>query len=222
MIAIVLLTYNRLSYAEKTLRSTLDRITTTHPLAMHLASDGDNKQYISRLRKIAEKYNHITRIDVTNSERGGYGKNYNMSTQITHSHSKYILPLEDDWELTRELDLDPLVRVLDSSLPIESIRLGYLGWTQKLSGYVEKFEGNAYLIFDPNCSEPHIFSGHPRLETVAYQRRVGLWPEGLKPGETEFSVALRKEARINVAWPMDQIHTSGSLFAHIGTIKSYE
>jgi glycosyltransferase involved in cell wall biosynthesis len=221
MIAIVLLTYNRLSYAEKTLRSTLDNLVTSHTLAFHLASDGDTEKYISRLRKIAEKSNRFNRIDVTNSQRGGYGKNYNIMTQIVHSHSNYILPLEDDWELTRELDLDPLVRVLDSSVPIESIRLGYLGWTQKLSGYVEKYEGNAYLVFDPMCDEPHIFSGHPRLETVNYQRRVGLWPEGLKPGETEFSVALRREARKQVAWPMDLLHTNGNMYAHIGTIRSY-
>jgi hypothetical protein len=76
-------------------------------------------------------------------------------------------------------------------------------------------------LLDGDSPEPHVFAGHPRLETVGYQRRVGEWPEGLLPGETEFSVAHYQWARMGVVWPMDLVKPSGDLFCHIGTIRSY-
>jgi glycosyltransferase involved in cell wall biosynthesis len=221
-VSIVLLTYNRLKYAGITLRSALDYIKTTHPLYVHIASDGDSDEYIDYLQDIAGGYAHVKGVSSTNSQRGGYGKNFNLMTQSVHQHSKYVLPLEDDWKLTRPLDIDPLIDVLDLDAGIECIRLGYLGYTQELRGHVERLNNQMFLILDPYSDEPHVFSGHPRLETRDYEKRVGLWPEGLLPGETEFFVATEIfESRRKVAWPMDLVQPRGDLFVHVGTDRSY-
>jgi hypothetical protein len=164
---------------------------------------------------------------VTSSDamRGGYGKNVNLAMQALHSDIDVVLMLEDDWTLTRPLDVAPLMRALNASIGVECIRLGYLSFTQALYGRVMSAppEWYKYLLLDPDSPEPHVFAGHPRIETVAYQKRVGPWPEGLNPGATEFAIAHNTEARRGVAWPMDLVWpTRDPLFAHIGAVRSTE
>lgn len=221
-LAVVLLTYGRLAYAERTLRTTLDHLYTNHPLIVHIASDGDDTEYLNKLRHIAGGYKEVEGVVVTNSERGGYGKNVNLAMQVYHQHARYALMLEDDWELTRDLHIDPLLEVLDTAPSIGCVRLGYAGFTQTLRCTIERWVGQHFLVFDPRSEEPHVFAGHPRVEAIAWEREVGEWPVGLQPGMTEFVVATKLEgARRRIAWPIDLVPLSGGLFAHIGTIRSY-
>lgn len=228
-LAVCLLTYTatrqRLAYAEATLHSTMSLLSTNADACVHIADDGSPAEHRDRLISIAREYAPLDRISVSNSERGGYGKNVNLAMQALHSSVDYVLMLEDDWELTRLLDLQPLINALESSIGVECIRLGYLSFTQGLWGRVMSAppEWYKYLLLDPDSDEPHVFAGHPRLETVAFQKRVGPWQEGLAPGATEFEIAHRPEARRGVAWPMDLVHpTVDPLFAHIGSVRSTE
>lgn len=210
----MLLTYNRLDYAKTTLKSTLSKLKTKqHDIQVHIASDGDDDVYIDTLRKLCD-----CPVTTSNSMRGGYGANYNLATQVVHPISDYILPLEDDWELSRDFDIDPIIISLES---FNCVRLGYIGYTQPLRGTFEYIAGFNYLRLDPDSEEPHVFAGHPRLESVRFEREVGEWPLGVDPGTTEFIVAHRPEARQGIAWPCDLIHPRGDLFAHIGTVRSY-
>jgi hypothetical protein len=168
------------------------------------------------------------RPSVTNSERRGYGANYNAATLVTHEFD-YILPLEDDWELVRELDVDTMIAWLEGAArgpstyegqTFNSVRMGYLGSIQPVSGTVVHGPGGSMLHLNPDSPELHIFSGHPRIDTRTYQRQVGFWPEGETPGETEIAVSFRKEARQGILWPMDWIKTTGDLFVHIGAVKA--
>lgn len=221
-LAVVLLTYGRYEYAARTLRSTLDRLYTKFPICVHIASDGDDEEYVGKLRKIAGGYKEVEGVVVTNSERGGYGRNVNLAMQVYHQHARWALMLEDDWELTRDLHIDGLLEVLDTAPTIGCVRLGYAGFTQPLRGTIERWLGQHFLVFDPASEEPHVFAGHPRVEAVAWQKEVGTWPEGLPPGMTEFYVATKLEnARKRVAWPLDLVRMSGDLYAHIGTTRSY-
>lgn len=160
-------------------------------------------------------------MSITGGELG-YGANYNRATMIVHEEAEVILPLEDDWELTREFDITRYADFLMRQDIIDCIRLGYIGYTQKLrSEFVyDEVMREHFLLFDPDSSEPHVWSGNPRLETRERQRRVGLWPEDLNPGATEFAVTVRDETRKKVAWPADLIFPRGDLFAHIGTVTA--
>lgn len=218
-ICIMLLTYNRLSYAIRTLESTLSLVHTTGDLSVHIASDGDGDDYLSELMSLANNFD-VSSITTSNSERSGYGANYNLGTQVAHGFASHVLPLEDDWELTRDLDLDIFVGALDE-LQAGCCRLGYLGYTQPLRGEFASAYGRHWLRLDPASPEPHVFAGHPRLETVAWERSVGPWPEGLEPGQTEFAVAHIAESRYGVLWPVQEIKPYGDLFAHIGAIRSW-
>lgn len=221
-LCILLLTYGanseRVAYAHRTLRAAIDNIHYSGPLKVHIADDGSPGAHMDALAEVAGGYAHIASVTVSNAHRGGYGRSYNLATQIVHKIADYVLPIEDDWELMRPLDLDPLVATLAEDHSFGCIRLGYIGFTQELRGTVLQSSAGMMLRFDPNSDEPHVWAGHPRLETVAWQLPVGPWPEGLAAGATEWEVAHRWTARQGVAWPLDLVHPRGDLFAHIGTV----
>lgn len=218
-VCVMLLTYGRLEYAVTTLVSTLENIRGNSVLAVHIASDGDDDDYLNVLQDIC--YQHGTPHTVTNSQRGGYGANYNLATQTIHSSgADYVLVLEDDWELTRPLDLNIYIDALNE-LDAGCVRLGYLGYTQTLRGELASAVGRHWLRLDPASPEPHVFAGHPRLETIAWERSVGPWPEGLEPGQTEFAVAHIAESRHGVIWPLQEVKPYGDMFVHIGAVRSW-
>lgn len=222
---ILLLTYEdgKRNTAERTLRAALDNIRYSGPLNMHIADDGSVAGHVDALRAVAGGYGRINTVGSTDAARRGYGASYNLATQAIHAGldgSEVVLVLEDDWELSRFLDLDPLVETLRDDPEIMAIRLGYLGFTQQMRGELVHTLAGVMLLLDPESPEPHVASGHPRLELVSYQRAVGPWPEGIAPGATEWEWCRRDAARAAVAWPLDygpasQSHES--LFRHIGT-----
>lgn len=215
-----LLTYNRIAYAEQTLESFYWHVTPKPHL--HIADDGSPKGYRERLIDFARKVG-APGITVTNSEQGGYGRNVNLASQVTHRIADHVFMLEDDWELLKPLDLNEYVRDMEALPEIECIRFGYLSWTQPMWGRLACGPERKYLVLDGNSPEPHVFAGHPRLELASYQREVGPWPEGLNPGATEFAVAHMSRARCGVAWPLGLDAREGyGLFAHIGTERAYQ
>lgn len=217
---------HRFDCAERTLASVLQNLRTSLPTHVHIAHDDSPPEHIAHFAEMV-RFAGLQNPSVSNSHRRGYGANYNAATLLTHEFD-YILPLEDDWELVRQLDLDVFVSWLDGSgaraydegRKFNSIRMGYLGSTQPIHGTIIHGIGGSMLLLHPDSHELHVFSGHPRLDTVEYQRRIGFWPEGNTPGETEIQVSRRREAREGILWPMDWIRTTGDLFKHIGDIKS--
>lgn len=205
-------------YAMQTLEAALANLNFDGELRWHIADDGSDRLHVSLLEGLCRQRG----IEPTfsNAERGGYGHSYNLACQVVQDRSDFVLVLEDDWQLTRTLDLTPLARVLEADGPVQCIRLGYLGFTQRLAGEVVIQEQQTFLLLDPASNEPHVFAGHARLETVGFEQRVGAWPEGLAAGATEFVISHRPESRVGVAWPLDLgLYANpvyGALFAHIG------
>jgi glycosyltransferase involved in cell wall biosynthesis len=218
MIVIMLLTYDRLDVAKITLESVAANLSTPEDVWMHIADDGSSQEYRDELLELAHKH-YGDKVSITNSERRGYGGNYNTATQIVHQIADIVLPLEDDWKLTRLLDIVPIVEVLRAGV-LDCVRMGYIGYTDELRGRLLHHGGLHWLEFDPASPEQHVFTGGPRLERVAFGRQVGPWPEGIEQGATEQAVAARAEARLKVAWPVDIIRPTGDAFIHIGTYKA--
>lgn len=215
-VCVMLLTYNRYEYAEKTLRSTLEHTVYNGPLSVHIADDGSPVDYVPSLIEVAREYD-LEQVTSTNSNHRGYGANYNAATQVVHGFADVVLPLEDDWELVRNLELARFLPALET---FGCIRLGYLGFTQPLHGEFKLLADAIWIKLWERSYEPHVWTGHPRLETVDWQRAVGPWPELLEPGPTEFHVAKKEAARLGVAWPMSYVKPEGDLFCHIGTLKA--
>jgi hypothetical protein len=217
----MLLTYDRDEYAHRTLAAVFGHLTYPEPYRIHIADDGSPPEYVESLASFARTRGRDigTVISSTNSMRKGYGASYNLATQTVHASADIVLVLEDDWELQRELDVVRLTRAFEID-GVGCVRLGYIGYTQALRGAFVDINGDKYLEFDPSSPERHVFAGHPRLETVRWQRQVGPWTEGLDPGATEFDTAGKEGARKGVVWPLDLVATRGDMFHHIGTVQA--
>jgi len=218
VICIVLLTYDRLVVAKRSLEGVAKNLKASEEFWLHIADDGSPQEYRDELLDLAHHY-FGDNTSITNSQRAGYGGNYNIATQFVHRICDLMLPLEDDWELLRELDLDPIAAVLRDGL-FGCVRMGYIGLTQELRGKFVLAEGYHWLELDPDSPERHIFSGGPRLETVEWERAVGPWPERTEQGLTEHLVAGLPAARYGVAWPIGLIFPKGDAFVHIGGAKA--
>lgn len=232
-IALALFTYSpsanhaRSEYARITLKSVLkniekDPFDTIH---LHIADDGSAPEHVAALIEIAKAAGYDP--SVSNGERGGYGRSYNLMCQALHESFDMIMPIEDDWEMTRPLNISNLAKAIDESHgEIKCIRMGHLGFTQEIRGKLAYYADQKFLVLDPNSSDPHVFAGHPRLETVAFEREIGEWPTGVKAGYTEWEVAHRWQSRVGVAWPMDLCipasQVSGAIFSHIGSVQTAE
>ena len=202
-------------------------------MRVHIADDGSPPEHVVKLREIVIRYTgQEPTISVTSHM--GYGANYNLGTQSLHHLVDYVMPIEEDWELMREFDVSNLVRALEDAPRafgdwgdpdyIGCIRLGYLGWTERVTGWLTQLAGQTFFRFDDKSLENHVFAGHPRIETVEFEQRVGPWPEGLQAGYTEMEVCKRPQARQGVAWPLDaDINASQDycrLFAHVGEVQA--
>lgn len=219
-LAIILLTYDRLNYAERTLRTLASNLLWSGELRLHIADDGSPDAYRCRLHDLARELFGVP-VTVTNTERRGYGASYNAATMAVHESSDLILPLEDDWTLTRPLDADHIAAVLaDRSAGfVGMVRLGYLGFVEPILGSTVHLAGGTYLLLDPASPSHDVAAGHPRIETVEWARRVGPWTEGLDPGQTERDWTGRPAARRGVLWPLD-VSATGNCFCHIGTVQA--
>lgn len=232
-VAVCFLTYSpdadhaRVGYARRCLLALLDQLKYRNgELLWHIADDGSFPGHLEALVDICRSRG--VEPTVSNTGHLGYGANMNQATQVIHDIADVVMPIEEDWELVREFDISDFVDVLiqppeDNDNDINCIRLGYLGWSNKVTGWLAQKAGQTFFYFDPNCQETHVFAGHPRIETVAFEKRVGPWPEGLRPGFTEMEVCNRRESREGIAWPMDAgINASqnyANLFAHIGEVQ---
>lgn len=239
-LAVVLLTAHRLEYALRTAESVARNLRHDGSVHWHIADDGDDDEYIRELAYVIREY-HPRGLTVTNAEGRGYGASYNLASQVVHPLADYVMPLEDDWELRRELDTAPIIKMLSlgghqsrdewqwavpapADFTARSVRLGYLGFQWPLRMDLFKTDEHLWAALDPASPEQHIQAGHPRIETVAYQRDVGPWPEGLSPGMTELGWCQTPAARAGVVWPLTIVSLTGSisgdLFAHIGAVKA--
>lgn len=213
-LGVMLLTYDRLDYAQRTVAAMIANCCYSGEVVWHVADDGSPEGYREQLLEMLPEGS-----TVSNSEQRGYGASFNLASQVLHAKAQVILPLEDDWELLRPFRFDGFVQALLEG-PVNCIRMGYIGYTQELRGQFDWIADQHFLTLDPESEEPHVWAGHPRLETVGRQRSIGEWPEGMNAGSTEFVVAQRKESRQGVAWPVGAILAHGDLFAHIGTIQA--
>lgn len=213
-----LMTYNRYDYAKRTIQHFYKHVVPRPHL--HIADDGSPADYVKRLTDVAYK-SGAPDVSNTNSARGGYGRNVNLASQVTHAAADYVFMLEDDWQLLKTLDLSAYIADMEAMPELDCIRMGYMSWTQPMWGKFAVGPHYKYVLLDGNSPEPHVFAGHPRLERVSYQREVGAWPEGLDPNQTEFVVAHMRRARHGVGWPLGLDPREGQgYFAHIGTDRA--
>lgn len=221
-VCVIVFTHCRMEEREGYAITTIDSLNLLEyagELRLHIADDDSEPDRFRRLLDYAGSVSWAGgNVTTTRGGGHGYGGSYNVASQVTHTLAERFLLLEDDWELMghygADFDLTPYVHYLDDER-VGCLRMGYLGWTQELRGSLISVNDEPLLLLDPGSPEPHVFTGHPRLETLSFQRAVGPWPEDIAAGDTEWEVSHRMESRYRVAWPM---HMGRSPWRHIGAV----
>ena len=213
-ITIILQTWERTEYALRTIAAAQQFL--RYPkLHWYIADDGSRPEHVAALREALPDARW-------HSERRGYGGNANAAWLAADEISALTFWLEDDWELRQPLDLYAYAALLLETHEIGMVRLGLLNLD--LRGRTWAHNGQVYWKLD---HEPHhdgtpVFTGHPSLRHQRYREAYGLYPEGLRPGETELAYAYQfrwgRQDGPGIVWPAD--FPPHGVFGHIGTLKT--
>lgn len=217
-IVIIFQTYRRTGYALLTISGIVNHLTYDGPLLWYIADDGSGEHHYRDVRSHLER--NRQEIIGFHQVRRGYGANANVAWEAARAISPLTLFLEDDWELSSDLDLWPAAALLMSDPNIGMVRLGYLN--PGLRGEVISRESRLWLDFErePVDGNQYVFTGHPSLRHTRYWEAYGNYPEGLIPGDTELAYAYqyRIGAGPKIVWPLD--YPPQGKFGHIGLVKT--
>ncbi len=213
-ITIILLTYERTEYALRTVKSVLSNIRYPN-INWFIADDGSCSDHVNQVVESLSGHNIIG----TWSQRDSYGRSANEGIAAARAQGQLAFFLEDDWELTQELDLWPYAATLMEDESVGMIRMGYLN--EGVQGKTFGHRGQLYWKLDD--SSPYIFAGHPSLRHLRFHDHAGDYTEKLQPGETELAMAWKYKAssdpKPSIVWPC--MFGQNGLFAHIGSVQSY-
>lgn len=221
VLVIVLLTYKRTDMARTTIHYASQNI--DYPKSRrvwYVSDDGSPSAHINALREqIYENGETIYEFDSHKYHPGTpfCGRGWNQALYKSHTLSDYILWLEDDWRLDRELDLRPYVRLLmeRSDVGMVSMRTLSVGNNVHTVGY----RGIHYLRYDRTT--PSAYSGNPLLRHRRYTEFYSAFSENRSPGDIEIDYDERYRSRPGPdIWRPVDIGGWG-IWGHIGNERTW-
>lgn len=211
----LIITYRRLNLAIETIRSVKEKVIYPN-IGFHIADDGSPPDYIQSLyREIGGTYS----ISTSNSEGAGVGENMNLGIASVLARADLWLHLEDDWVLTKPLDLEPCVRLLVEDPSIGMVRLGRL--SANLEAVSMAGADRLWWRLKKLC-DPYVFSGNAALRHRRFHDAYGKYRRGLMPGQTELSYCGHFDGTPgpDVVWPAWL--TYQDTFQHVGDSQSFK
>lgn len=222
-LSIVMVTYERTELALRTIRGISENL--IYPKSKIRWFIGDDGSSLAHGIAI-----HDTLLDETmilsdyHNEKyfpGTYfsGKTWNRALARAYTESDYVLWLEDDWELSKPLNIEPYIRMLSEREDVGMVRLGHLavGSDVRIVGH-----GGVHYL-DYLRSTQYAFSGNPSLRHIRFTKAIGPYAEDKNPGDIEldYDSRFREYPEIPAIWRPADIPGWG-IFGHIGTAKSWE
>lgn len=211
-IAIQLCTYNRYDEIKVTLEALQDNL--IYPkdrITLYVCDDSSEPGYITKLKRLKLFKYWNTKFIIT-SENKGWGANVNNG--LNQIEEDIIFFLEDDYVLTRALDLRIGVGLLVEKPHIGMLRYRATAGSRfifhqfeadlsnlQMDSAFEDFEGAwyesvptvpwhvTYLQLGGGSQDLYLYSHGPHLKYKAFHDFYGLYPEGLKLGHTEETFA---------------------------------
>ena len=206
-IAIQICTYNRYNEIRKTVEALQKYlIYPKEKITLYICDDSSPGGYTQKLSRL-NLFKYWTTHMVVTPSNVGWGGNVNHG--LANIPEEIIFFIEDDYVLTKELDLRIGVLLLLEKSHIGMLR--YRGTTGTRLVY-HQFEANisrwanvfssawyegaptvpytfSYLHFDGNSPDIWLYSNGPHLKSKSFHDFYGPYPEGLKLGHTEESFA---------------------------------
>lgn len=210
-VIIILQTYKRTDYALRTIAAARELLRYDGELSWYVADDGSPLEHVLAVMDAVDGLNG-------HSERRGYGGNANAAWDMADSALTFWL--EDDFVLSRPLDLTPHAYALMDDDRLGMVRLGYID-PERLEP-PQMFAGRLYHTLPREWPDTsfYTFTGHPSLRHARYRHAYGDYPEGLTPGDTELAYAFQYRTGEGplIVWPAD--YPTSGLFGHIGEVKT--
>lgn len=202
-VAVQICTYNRFDLIQRTISLLQEHL--KYPpelLTLYICDDSSPGGYLNKLRRLDLFRKPWTTIFISTPVNGGWGRNVNNG--IRQIPEDYIFFCEDDYLLTRDLDLITGIALLMSRTNIGMLRYRgtagehhvYHQFESDISAYLPdnfmymEAAGSlpnkcTYLQFDSGSPTLWLYSNGPHLKRKSFHVAHGLYPEGLKLGETE-------------------------------------
>lgn len=214
-LVVCLLTYQRTDYAVRTIRSTCEKLRHDGPISWYVADDGSAPTHVGRV--MAQLEAHGADILGMHSQRLGPGANWNRAIAKALEAADVLVWLEDDWELTRELDVTPYLQLLAERPDVGMVRLGYLAVGLALTSVGHA--GRHYLQMER--STQYAYSGNPAVRHRRFHDSYGDYPTDRNPGECEIALdaVFRSKSGPTIWWPVDL--GGWSVWGHVGQQQSY-
>lgn len=217
-IVIILQTYKRTDCALPTIAAACRHLKYGGDLLWYVADDGSPAAHVEQVVGALDRCN--ANIIGVHSERLLYGGNCNKAWAEADRVGALTLWLEDDWVLTRDIDLYAYAALLMERDDIGMVRMGYLNTGMR--GQTIAHGSSVYWMLDREPAEPHqvVFTGHPSLRHTRYRDAYGNYPVIPNPGETELAYAyqFRMGHGPGIVWPHDW--PQWGYFEHIGSVKT--
>lgn len=235
-ITVMIITYNRRTELNQTLKALYNYLYYDGLMRYLIADDctgGTYQKDVLRDVGLARMGDETTFISTPHNS--GWAGNFN------HAYSQvkddFVLLIEDDYVLTRDIDISPLVALMLAHTGIGLVRLDGIAGHKAvchvaetdISDYMPHYRQGIglpgklnYFLMDNSSRELWLYSNRPHIKHRRFHEFYGLYPEGLKLGATEESMAhivkdkMTLEGAPAIAVPFD----ANSYFDHIG--KSYQ
>ena len=185
-VTVVITTHNRTRVAEETVKHLCKNLKYGN-LRYAISDDRSNAGHVDRL---VETFRNCGIEDVkvleTDNERYGLGTALNNGLEYAWEESEFVLTVEDDWILERNLDLSPHVKMMLDDDTIGMIRLGI----QNLS--VRTRYRNGYDRVTSNGKDRiYAFTLQVALRRKMMFDKIGAFLENAKPQFVEESMLYR-------------------------------
>ena len=179
-ITILVYTYDRPHKLPRVLVSLKESLMYSGPLLWRLADDGSPPGY---LESMAAEFPELE-LQWTVTDRKGFGANAN--TGYRACTTKYVLATEYDLLITRDIDLDAGITLMDGVPKIGALRYGAAVIDTVLLG--RAFMGPpvmGYFIFDRARSKYWNPCGHPTIIQPSFYEAYGFLPEAVRVAHVE-------------------------------------
>lgn len=210
------ITYNRPNEIRLTLTSLLNHIRYSGEVTIIVADDSSPGEYREDLMRWWQDQKTSWRMQIAKTHRNlGWGGNANNLLRHAFHTAPYLYFTEDDYLLTTRLDLDVGVALMENEPGLGLLRyratagtpLVYVGHETNISNLMPDFreyEGYGvgkvqWLELDGRSNSLWLYSNGPHLKRAQFHEVYGLYPEGLKLGQTEESYAHMVIDRVRTA-----------------------
>lgn len=197
LVTVLVCTYNRVSELTRTLEALKENLVYPADRLKYLICDDATPGYLAKLKTRAI-WKELKPKLVTTEQNSGWGQNVNNG--LSHVDTDLTFFIEDDYEARTAINLSLGVAILLEKPHIGMIRyrgtagdhLVYHQFEADISKYYPDYQdgvglpGKAtYLQIDSGSPSLYIYSHGAHLKRRSFHQFYGLYPTGLKLGQTE-------------------------------------